>query len=73
MADAINPSHYRQGAVECIDAIASATTNKPGIQAVCVANVLKYLWRYECKNRIEDVRKAQWYLERLLVELESKQ
>lgn len=65
--DAVNhPSHYTNGKVECIDALESATVGKNGIEAVCVANVIKYLWRYEDKNGIEDVRKAQWYLNRLL-------
>lgn len=61
-----NPAHYNNGKVECIDAIESATVNKRGIDAVCVANVIKYLWRYESKNGIEDVKKAQWYLNKLL-------
>ena len=69
--DPVNPQHYKNGAVECIDAQAAATANKPGIQAVCVANVIKYLWRYESKNRLEDVRKASWYLDRLIAELEK--
>lgn len=71
MKDTINPQHYRNGEVECIDAIKAATLNKPGIQAVCVANVIKYLWRYESKNRLEDVRKAQWYLNKLIEEMEK--
>jgi hypothetical protein len=71
MKDNINPQHYRNGEVECIDALAAATVNKPGIQAICVANVIKYLWRYESKNRLEDVRKAQWYLEKLIKEMEK--
>ena len=73
MADAINPSHYKQGKVECIDAIESATVNKTGLEAVCVANVIKYLWRYEAKNGLEDVRKAQWYLAKLIDYLEHKE
>ena len=72
MADAINPSHYKQGKVECIDALESATVNKTGLEAVCVANVIKYLWRYESKNGLEDVRKAQWYLAKLIDYLEAK-
>ena len=72
MADAINPSHYKQGKVECIDALESATVNKTGLEAVCVANVIKYLWRYEAKNGLEDVRKAQWYLAKLIDYLEVK-
>jgi hypothetical protein len=71
MKDNINPQHYRNGEIECIDALAAATVNKPGIQAICVANVIKYLWRYESKNRLEDVRKAQWYLEKLIEEMEK--
>lgn len=48
--DVVNhPSHYTKGRIECIDAIDSATTGKSGIEAVCVANVIKYLWRYEEK------------------------
>src|SRR5690554_8188329 len=69
--DAINPSHYRQGGVECIDALDAATIGKAGIEAVCTANIIKYLWRYESKNGVEDVRKARWYLDRLLRELEQ--
>lgn len=63
------PDHYTQGGVEAIDAITAATVNKTGIEAVCVANVIKYLWRYEMKNGVEDVKKAQWYLNRLVDEL----
>ncbi len=69
--DNINPQHYRNGEVECIDALAAATVNKPGIQAICVGNVIKYLWRYESKNRLEDVKKAQWYLNKLIEEMEK--
>ena len=73
MTDNVNhPSHYTQGGVECIDAITAATVNKTGIEAVCTANVIKYLWRYEAKNGLEDVKKAQWYINRLISELEGK-
>lgn len=71
--DVINhPSHYTKGRIECIDAIDSATTGKSGIEAVCVANIIKYLFRYEEKNVLEDVKKAQWYINKLISELESK-
>lgn len=73
MTDNVNhPSHYTQGGVECIDAITAATVNKTGIEAVCTANVIKYLWRYEGKNGLEDVKKAQWYLNWLIAEMEGK-
>lgn len=72
--DMVNhPKHYTQGSIECIDALKAATVGKRGIEAVCVANVIKYLWRYEEKNGIEDVRKAKFYIERLLKELEESQ
>lgn len=71
--DMVNhPTHYNQGKVECIDAMAAATVNKRGIEAICVSNVIKYLFRYETKNGLEDVKKAQFYLNRLIKELEDK-
>ena len=59
------PAHYTQGKVECIDAIESATTGLIGIVAVCVANVIKYVWRFARKNGIEDLDKADYYLQKL--------
>lgn len=71
-ADMVNhPSHYTQGGIECIDALKAATVSKTGIEAVCTANAIKYLWRYEEKNGIEDVKKARWYIDRLIEELEN--
>ena len=67
-----HPSHYTQGDIECIDAIKAATVGKTGIEAACVANVIKYLWRYEAKNGVEDCRKAKWYLDRLIKELTNE-
>lgn len=70
--DMVNhPFHYNQGGIECIDALKAATVNKTGIEAVCTANAIKYLWRYEEKNGIEDVKKARWYIDRLIKELEN--
>ena len=67
--DTINPSHYKQGDVECIDAIKSATTD--GFTGYLTGNVLKYVWRWKHKNGIEDLKKARWYLDRLIGELEG--
>jgi hypothetical protein len=74
-ASAVNsPQHYTQGKVECIEAIAAATVNKSGIEAACVANAIKYLWRYEAKGKpVQDVEKAQWYINKLLEVLNGKQ
>lgn len=67
-----HPAHYNQGGIECIEAIKAATVGKNGIEAVCTANAIKYLWRFEAKNGIEDVKKARWYIDRLIAELEAK-
>jgi len=63
-----HPSHYTQGAIECIDAIKEATKGLFGIEAVCTANIIKYVWRWKFKNGVEDLRKAEWYLQRLIKE-----
>lgn len=65
--DPVNhPSHYTQGNVECIDAIESSMT----FEAFCgylKGNAQKYLWRYENKgNKIEDLKKANWYVNKLI-------
>jgi hypothetical protein len=66
MTDNVNrPKHYTQGKVECIDAIESATMGLVGIIAVCVANVIKYVWRFALKNGVEDLDKADYYLQKL--------
>lgn len=66
MKDNINPSHYKQGKIECIDAIEAATINKKGLDAVCTANILKYIWRAESKGGVEDMKKAMWYLQKMI-------
>lgn len=51
MDDRVNhPAHYTQGGVECIEAIAAATTDLQGMEAVCTANAIKYLWRWKHKK-----------------------
>lgn len=59
--DAINPSHYRQEKVQCIDAMRYLFGDKAVIN-FCLCNVFKYLWRYEDKNGDEDVEKSKWYI-----------
>lgn len=67
MVDMVNqPPHYTRGGVECIDALASATAGLEGLDAVCTANAIKYLWRWKHKNGVEDLRKAQWYIAKLI-------
>ena len=74
MADAVDhPPHYNAGNIECIDAIASATVGLDGIEAVCTGNVIKYTWRWKKKGKIEDLRKARWYLDKLINHLSKEE
>ena len=62
-----HPAHYTAGGVECIDAIAAALTcQKDPMQAWLTGQVLKYMWRWPLKNGKEDLRKAGFYLDRLI-------
>lgn len=64
-SDVVNhPPHYNQAGIECVDAIAAATGD--GFEYYLQGNILKYLWRYRYKNGNEDLKKAQWYLNKLL-------
>lgn len=70
--DVVNhPSHYTKGEIECLDALKAATTGLDGIEAVCTANAIKYLWRWKWKNGAEDIKKSIFYLNRLLKEIED--
>lgn len=72
MSDNVNhPSYYTQGGIECIEAIKAATVNLKGIEAVCTANAIKYLWRWKEKNGKEDLKKAIWYIKKLIEEQEK--
>lgn len=71
MSDPVNgPGHYRQGGVECIDAIQAALTVEE-FRGYCKGNVLKYVWRERHKGGAESLRKAAWYVARLLGTMES--
>lgn len=65
------PLHY-QGKVECIDCIESATEGLQGIEAFCTGNAIKYLYRWKKKNGVEDLKKAKWYIDKLLNEISDK-
>jgi len=70
--DMVNsPPHYNQSGIECIDAIEAATGLGEGFEYYLQGNIIKYLWRYRYKNGTEDLKKAQWYLEKLIEEVEG--
>ncbi len=58
-----HPSHYCKGGMECIDAIkAVVSTITDPFEAYCTGNIIKYVWRWNSKNGIEDLRKAIQYI-----------
>ncbi len=60
-----NPPHYNQGSIEPIDFIKSQNMN------YIEGNIIKYTTRYKFKNGIEDLKKAQWYLDKLIAEYQN--
>jgi len=67
-----SPPHYKQGDVECIEAIKAATGE--GYQGYLQGNIMKYIWRYRAKGQaINDLKKAEWYLKELIVDEQKRQ
>jgi hypothetical protein len=74
MSDSVNhPKHYNEGpvcphcgkVVECITVIEGMD--------FCKGSAIKYLWREGKKgDRLEDLKKAQWYLQRLISQIEKE-
>jgi hypothetical protein len=64
------PAHYNQSGIECIVAI-EASMSKDQFCGYLKGNIIKYMWRYEDKNKIEDLKKAQWYLNKLIEKYEQ--
>lgn len=60
-----NPAHYTAGGIECIDAIQAALTPEE-YRGYLKGNVMKYMWREKHKGGEESLRKAEWYLKRLI-------
>ena len=71
--DVVNhPQHYiSENGLETIDVIEAFTADLKGIEAVCTANIIKYICRWKHKNGLEDLKKAHWYLERLIKTVEN--
>ena len=67
----VNPAHYKQGGIECIDAIQAALTLEE-FRGFCKGNAIKYAWRERHKHGDEDIKKACWYLNRLATAEDKK-
>ena len=63
-ASAINPSHYRQEKVQCIDVMRFLFGDEIVLHG-CLFNIFKYLWRHADKNGEEDIEKSNWYMQEL--------
>lgn len=71
--DMVNhPKHYKaKNGMEVIDVIEAFTANLEGYEATHTGNVIKYICRWKEKNGLEDLKKAQWYLNRLIKNIEE--
>jgi hypothetical protein len=65
------PQHYASTSIECIDAMME-TQGVEATKDFCICNAFKYLWRHNNKNGDEDIKKANWYLNKA-VELMRKE
>jgi hypothetical protein len=70
--DKINPDHYKVGGIQTIDYIAAKLTPEQ-YEGYLQGNIIKYISRYNQKNGVEDLKKAEWYLTHLIGVLEVKE
>lgn len=70
--DAINPIHYTYGGIETIDYLKAKMTPDQ-FDGFLIGNILKYVSRQQKKNGLEDLKKAQWYLNKLIETKEQNQ
>ena len=69
-----SPQHYQlNGGIEVIDIIdAHVDSINDGREAVYSANALKYILRYRGKDGVESLKKARWYLDRMIEYMEER-
>lgn len=69
LQDNINhPTHYNHGGIETLDYIKAKA---PHYESYAIGNIIKYVSRYQHKNGLEDLKKAQFYLNDLVEEMEK--
>ena len=59
-----NPPHYNKAGIETIQAKKAKLGE--GFKYYLQGNIMKYIWRYEYKDGVQDLEKAQWYLNELI-------
>lgn len=58
----INPDHYKKEcSLECIESMELIFGEK-AVLDFCICNAWKYIWRWKNKNGMEDLSKAEWYI-----------
>lgn len=67
-----HPNHYLSNGLEVIDILKAFTEDLTGIEAICTGNILKYICRWNKKNGLQDLEKAQWYLSYLINLIKEK-
>ena len=60
-ANPVRPNHYKSCSIECIDAMILAF-GADSVAEFCLINAFKYIWRYKDKNGLEDLNKAEYYI-----------
>lgn len=68
--DNINPKHYKNGKMDAITIMQNTLTDEE-FKGFLKGLIIKYIYRADNKNGVEDYKKAQWYLNRL-IKLEEK-
>lgn len=73
MSNINHPKHYNRGSIECIDIIAEVVKDSHGLEAFCIGNAIKYLYRAGQKgDKLEDYEKAMWYIGRVVEILKAE-
>ncbi len=71
MSNVEHPDHYNQNSLETLDVI-KGTMSSEQFEGFLVGNILKYISRYKFKNGAEDLKKARFYLDKLIAVTEVK-
>jgi hypothetical protein len=76
MEDIINkPSHYHKNGIDVIGYLEQHFPSTPTVtvaEGFFIGNVIKYVSRYKEKNGLEDLKKARFYLDKLIETEENK-
>jgi len=70
VVDNINPKHYKIGGIETFDFI-EAKLSEEQLSGFCKGLIFKYLARSDHKGKLEDLKKAKWYLDKLINKLDK--